>query len=52
MIAPSILFYPNMDKKSKKFFLIPIYLRIRNGKLKTEVKLDAYLIADKLILKK
>jgi hypothetical protein len=43
MTAPTIVFYPNTQKVSKKSNLIPIYLRIRNGKSKTEVKLEAYL---------
>ena len=43
MAVPTILFYPNKEKLSKKTNLIPIYLRIRNGKVKTEVKLHAFL---------
>jgi len=40
MASPTIVFYPNHGKKSRRTNLIPIYLRIRNGKSKTEVKLD------------
>ncbi len=42
MAVPTILFYPNKEKLSKKTNLIPIYLRIRNGAVKTEVKLQAF----------
>ena len=42
MAVPTILFYPNKEKLSKKTNLIPIYLRIRNGTVKTEVKLQAF----------
>ena len=48
MATPTILFFPNVGKQSKKSQLIPITARIRNGRLKTEVNLEAYLTKDDL----
>jgi len=49
MPKPIIVFFPKIEKKSKKSNLIPLIVRIRNGKQKTEATLDVQLDPNDLV---